>query len=501
MTKATERGRIKTMEAKQQVTESEIRAVYRQGEEAVLELVQKMNQTILQLSTRVQLLEDQIAKNSGNSSKPPSSDGLKKSRPRHTRSLRESSGKKPGAQEGHPGHHLEMVDKPDGMQKYEVERCAHCQANLEAVKAEEIEKRQVYDLPKLRLEVTEHQAEVKVCPECGKKTTAEFPAEVTQPTQYGAEVKALISYLNQAQFMPLERINEFCEEVLQHSIGEGTIIDANRQVAEKVEPVNQRIQAYLISTPKTVRFDESGLRVLKKLHWVFSVGTEEATYYHVDPKRGREGIERTGILPKRTGKSSHDDWKPYYTYRQVQHISCNAHHLRELAFLQERYPQPWEAEMVQLLLTIKKSVEAAKAQAATCLTPNQLSDFESRYEALVAEGLALNPVAEKPEGKRGKPKQSPPKNLLDRLRDHQAAVLAFMKDFEIPFDNNLAERDIRMVKLKQKISGCFRSKEGAETFATIRGYLSTARKNGVSAFDALKMALRGSPYVPAFLPP
>ena len=261
------------------------------------------------------------------------------------------------------------------------------------------------------------------------------------------------------------------------------------------------IQTYLIDTPETVGFDESGLRVHKKLNWVFSASTERATYYHVDPKRGQEGIERTGILPKRTGKSLHDDWKPYYTYSQATHVSCNAHHLRELAFLQEQYPQPWEGDMAELLKTILKVVDEAKQQGATALTPAQLKDFEARYDALVEAGLALNPVPEKPEGKPGKPKQPPPKNLLDRLRDHKDAVLDFMKDFNVPFDNNRSERDIRMVKLKQKISGCFRSEEGAQVFAGIRGYLSTARKNGVGAFEALKLAMICSPYAPDFLPP
>lgn len=396
MTQAQVRPTIKDMEPIKLPTETEIREVYRQGEGAVLLLIQKMNQTVLQLTSRVQILEDQIAKNSGNSSKPPSSDGLKKSRPRHMHSLRQASGKKPGAQADHPGHHLEMADQAHAIQNHPVAYCAYCQAPLRAVKAERVEKRQVYDLPKLHLQVTEHQAEVKVCPQCGKQTTAEFPAEVSQPTQYGLEVKALLSYLNQAQFVPMERINAFCEEVLQHSVGEGTMIEANTQVAEAVGPVNQHIQAYLVSTPETVRFDESGLQVQKDLHWMFSAGTEQATYYHVDPKRGREGIDRTGILPKRTGKSLHDDWKPYYTYRQADHVSCNAHHLRELAFLQEHYPQPWEGAMAQLLVTIKQAVEEAVAQGAACLSPNQLRDFEGRYEALVAEGLALNPVPEKP---------------------------------------------------------------------------------------------------------
>jgi len=234
---------------------------------------------------------------------------------------------------------------------------------------------------------------------------------------------------------------------------------------------------------------------------------ERATNYHLDEKRGRVGIDNAGILPKRIRTSVHDDWAAYYTYDKAQHASCNAHHLREFAFLQERYPQDWEADMVEHLLSIKKTVAEAVAQGLSCLPQEQLLAFEARYDQLVAQGLAINPAPERPPGYRGKLKQSPPKNLLDRLRNHKAAVLAFMYDFKVPFDNNLAERDIRMVKLKQKISGCFRTKNGAKVFCSIRGYLcsirgylSTARKNGVSAFDALKLAMSGSPYAPDFLP-
>jgi transposase len=479
-------------------TEEEIRATVGQGEDAVVSLISSLLQIIALQAARIQALEDQLAKNSSNSGKPPSSDGLKKAS-RH-RSLRKSSGKKSGAQPGHPGHRLELSANPNRMERHPVQRCAHCQASLEEAPVERIEKRQEYELPPLQLIVTEHQAEVKCCPCCGRTTQAEFPEGVTQLTQYGPGFKALLTYLNQKHFIPLERVNEFCEDVFHHSVGEGTIVEANAQVAETVEPVQERVRQHLIQTEDTAHFDESGLRVQGKLNWIHSASTERVTCYHVDSKRGQEGIDRAGILPERTGNSMHDDWKPYYSYPNARHDACNAHHLRELAFLQERYPQEWEGEMAKHLVAIKAAVEEALAQGLTCLTPEQLTAFEAHYDELVEQGLALNPLTERPPGKRGKLKQPPPKNLLDRLRDHKSAVLAFMYDFKVPFDNNLAERDIRMVKLKQKISGCFRSEEGAKVFCLIRGYLSTAQKNGVSALEALKMAMCGSPYIPDFLP-
>jgi transposase len=475
-------------------TGEEIRVAIRQGEDAVISLVSSLLQIIVFQAARIQAMEDQLAKNSRNSGKPPSSDGMKK--PFRNRSLRKPSGKKSGAQPGHPGHRLERTADPDRIERCVAHRCAHCQASLEEAPVEHLEKRQEYELPPLRLIVTEYQAEVKRCPGCGRTTQAEFPPSITQLAQYGPGFKALLTYFNQQHFIPLERVNEICGDVFHHSVGEGTIVEANAQVAEAVEPLNERAKQHLIETEETVHFDESGLRVKGKLNWIHSASTERVTCYHIDPKRGQEGISRAGILPKRTGNSMHDDWTPYYSYSNAQHDACNAHHLRELAFLQERYPQEWEGEMAKHLVTIKEAVEEALAQGLTCLTPEQLTAFEAWYDELVEQGLALNPVTERPPGRRGKIKQPPPKNLLDRLRDRKSAVLAFMYDFKVPFDNNLAERDIRMVKLKQKISGCLRSEEGAKVFGLVRGYLSTARKNGVSALEALKMAMCGSPYVP-----
>lgn len=479
-------------------TEEEIRAIVREGEDEVVALVNELVQAIAILAKRVQELEDKQAKNSHNSSKPPSSDGMKK--PKRTRSLRQPSGKKSGAQRGHAGHRLEMVEKPDWVKRYPVEQCAQCQASLEETAFERIEKRQEYELPSIRLLVTEHQAEVKCCPHCGNENRAEFPAGITQPTQYGPDFKALLVYLNQKQFIPLERVAEFCVDVLDQAVGEGTIVEACQQASQLVEPVNERIKAYLVETDEAVHFDETSLRVEQCNHWVHSAGTQRATNYHLDKKRGTIGIDNAGILPNRTGKCVHDDWAAYYTYQNADHGSCNTHHLREFAFLQERYPQDWEEKMVEHLLFIKKTVAEAVARGQPCLVPEQLIAFETRYDELVQQGLALNPIPERLPRQRGKLKQPPPKNLLDRLRAHKTAVLAFMYDFKVPFDNNLAERDIRMVKLKQKISGCFRSEDGAKTFCSIRSYLSTARKNGLSAFEALKLAMRHSPYVPDFLP-
>ncbi len=479
--------------------EEEVREAYRQGEAAVMALFQT---TFLAIVERIQKLEDQLAKNSRNSGKPPSSDGYDQPVPR-PKSLRKRSRPKSGGQPGHPGETLKAVVKPDFIKVHRVHECQHCGQSLERRKAMGHEKRQVFDLPKVQMKVTEHRAQIKTCSRCGKETHATFPRAVSKAVQYGTEIKAQMVYLNTEQHLPLERTCDLLEEFYQHRLCEGTIVTACAEAAQKVEQSNEALKEHLVAHERVAHFDETGMLVNGGLHWLHTASTSLLTYYAMQPKRGSAAINEINILPRFNGRAVHDDLASYFQY-EVEHALCNAHHLRSLLFLLERYPQKWVQDLIELLSKIKEKVEAIKQKAETALSVRQANAFSTAYDELVKKGLRANPPSKKnsrKSGQRGRLKQSPARNLLLRLREHKAAVLAFMYDFNVPFDNNQAERDLRMMKVKQKVSGGFRSTAGAQNFCNIRGYLSTARKNGLKALAALRLAFVGTPFLPSFVAP
>jgi transposase len=353
----------------------------------------------------------------------------------------------------------------------------------------------VFDLPPVQVEVTEHQAEIKVCSECGGLTKGDFPVEVSQPVQYGLRMKAQATYLNNYQLLPWARSCELLGDFYGHTPAEALIQEANTAAVAQIAPSLKSIQ-HGLRRAEVAHFDESGLRVEDQLNWLHVTSTPDLTYYAVHPKRGQPGMQASGILPHFKGRAVHDHWSAYFNFAQCDHALCNGHHLRELQFVVEQYQQPWAQEMIELLRAIKAEVEATPMPHMS-LAPERLAHFEQRYDDLIAQGLKANPPPADPlVKKRGRPKQSPPKNLLDRLHQRKAETLAFMSDFRVPFDNNLAERDIRMVKVKQKVSGAFRTRTGAETFCAIRSYISTVRKHSLNVINAIYDALRGNPFIP-----
>jgi transposase len=456
-------------------------------------LIEGLQQQSDLLREQVRALQERLKKDSHNSHLPPASDRFH----RQPKSLRKKSGKEAGGQSGHRGRTLMLSPTPDTVIVHPVESCLHCQQDLREVATVQVERRQVIDLPPKRVLVIEHQAEQKCCPACQQVSAAPFPDDVRAPVQYGAAFGAVGVYLVHQQLVPYERACEVMEALLGPSMSVGTLQELVKRCAEQLEPVEQQIKAAL-ARAQVLHQDESGLYVAGKRCWMHISATEQLTHYAVHPKRGKEALDAIGILSDFQGVSVHDGWHSYWQYA-CQHALCNVHHLRELTFLVEEQQQAWASEMKELLLDSKAAVEQASALGGTRLHPLEVQDWKAQFVAVLEAGYRANPPDPPPKGRRkGRRKQSAARNLLDRLCKHQDAVLAFLDTFAVPFDNSLAERDIRMVKVQQKISGCFRSPAGAQAFCRIRGYLSTLRKQGLAVLTALEQALVGHPVSPAF---
>ena len=454
-------------------------------------VLQQRGEQINSLSEQMKALRDRLTKDSHNSHLPPSSDRFV----RKPKSLRQRSEKKSGGQPGHPGSSLQFSTTPDEIIELQVDRCEACQHELHAVAACGRERRQVVDLPSPRLMVREYRAEQKQCPHCQQITIAAFPAGVQAPIQYGPNVGATAVYLVEQQLLPLARACEVMRDLLGVQMSEGTVWELIKRCALELAPVEQQIKEAL-KRAEVIHQDETGLHVGGLRHWMHVTCTPSLTHYHVDKSRGQAALEAIGILPHFTGISIHDGWASYFLY-DCQHAACIVHLLRDLVFLAEEQGAVWAADLKELLLDMKQATDQAREQGMPWLDPLEVVDWEARFLELLDEGDRLHPHAVAPPGGRGRCKQSAARNLLDRLRKHQQAVLAFLEDLRVDFDNNLAERDLRMVKVQQKVSGCFRCIAGAQAFSRIRGYLSTLRKQGMPLLSALQATLCGHPVLPS----
>jgi transposase len=453
-------------------------------------IIGKLQDLIIVLEARVKELENNQKKNSTNSSKPPSTDIA---RPERTQSLRLKSGKKPGGQLGHDGSTLSFSEKPDAVVIHEVGTCQCCGKNLSEKTIIGYEHRQVFDIPPIQMFVTEHQGQIKCCPGCNTINKAEFPETVCQPVQYGDNVRQLGVYLTQYQLLPFERTAEIFEDLFGHHLSNSFLVNNNRRCAENLQSFITFSKA-ILRAEDLVYVDESGCNVNGKRYWFHTISTERFSYYAVHTKRGTEAMIDMDVLPFFKGRLMHDFWKSYFEFL-CDHLLCNVHHCRDLRFCSEIEKSSWAAKMKELLLALYAKVETAKQTDTTAnsLSKAQLQYWYKKYDELNAEGLSTHPLPEKQKGKRGLTKKSKTQNLLQRFINYKDAILAFAGNFTIPFGNNIAEQAIRMVKLKQKISGCFRSEQGAKDFADIRSYIATAKKQGVPVMQALGRAIQGTP--------
>jgi transposase len=444
-----------------------------------------------QVEALVQELQARLAKDGHNSGNPPSSDGLG----RKSHSLRQKSGKKPGGQLGHRGEMLRLMATPDVVREERPAVCDSCQQPLsQDALVVGRERRQVADVPPVRLRISEHQALSVRCPACQHVSVGSFPAEAPSRAQYGPRLRALAVYLLEQQLIPYARVRALLLDLFGASVSLGTLVRWVHQAAETLEPVEEQIKAALQRGP-VLHSDETGVRRAGALAWAHVASTNRLTHYAIHPKRGAQATEAIGLLPHYRGVSVHDGWAPYRVNTTCQHALCNIHHLRELTYREEQDQQAWAKDLKGLLLAMKAATEQERSQGSACLPAALRQVFVARYEALLAAGLAANPPPQRVGRRRGRVKQSPARNLLERLWLNQRAVLAFLDDLAVPFDNNQAERDLRMLKVQQKISGSFRSETGAAAFARIRGYLSTLSKHSQGLLAALESLFAGQPLV------
>ena len=486
------------------MTPDEIRAIYQLGPEAICGLVEGQHAQIdtlahqvSQLQERIKELEAQLGQNSRNSSKPPSSD---KARWRQKRQ-RPKSDRPSGGQKGHPGHHLALSERPDQVHELPPEQCTACGNSLADAQSVGEERRQVFELPPLALEVTEYRAQTKRCPQCSQNSSGQFPAQVSDTVQYGPKVAALVSYLHSYQLLPQKRTGELFEHLFGHRLSDGTVNNMRDRCAEGLVEFEHQVKEAVGAAP-VVNFDETGFYVNTKRYWLHSASTPKLTYYAWHPKRGKQAMDEIGILPDFEGVAVHDAYSSYFVY-ECEHSLCNAHLIRDLTAVVESDPeqQEWAEKMRRLMGQIKACLERSRkdvrdeTQKGGGLTLAQLGEFEARYDELLTAGERANPPPQKPsKPKRGSVKKTKAQNLLARLRKYHTETLRFMYDFRVPFDNNLAERDIRMLKVQQKISGCFRSKGGATSFCRVRSYISTVRKQGIDVLQALEGVFTGHPF-------
>ena len=451
---------------------------------------QNLQKTIENLEATVRELTEKLNKNSKNSSKPPSSDGLKK--PNTTKSLRTSSGKKQGGQRGHKGVNLSVMKEPDHVIPHMPRACDGCPNYAKCLEGARVcETRNVIDAS-VQVEVTAHQTMEVLCPMCQELSRGVFPEDVKAVVQYGANLQALAIAFNTVGAVSLNRTSEILGSVFCVPISTGTIGAMVSRCAAKLGDTLELIKERIL-TSYNVHCDETGTRAEGKTNWVHVICTDLYAYLAIDRKRGWKGMAEIGVLPEYEGIVTHDCWASYWKFSGLIHNICRAHLLRELNGVSENHPEKtWSGQFKDLLLKMKKAHDKALAAGKEALSPATIWRFSKSYDEIIETAYRENPEPEPKPGKRGRPKRGKVLALIDRLKRHKESVCLFIKDLNVTFDNNQAERDLRMVKTKTKVSGCFRTIEGAADYLKIMSVVNTGKKQGIDAYTVISLALRGT---------
>lgn len=451
--------------------------------DVVVALVESLTQRLTAVEAELQVLREQVSRNSRNSSKPPSSDGLKR-----VVQTRVASGRKQGGQPGHKGHHLSLVDTADEIILHTPLECPDCGTSLGDVAVTQQERRQIIDLPPPRALVTEHRAQTKHCPCCRRQVKARFPDHVAHRIVYGANLSAMAVFLAVEHAVSLDRVADIIATISGYRPAAATIYSMIENCWERLEPAEARIIEGIVAS-EVVHFDESSVRTGTKIHWLHSASTETLTYLQVHRQRGSEAMNHLTILPRFQGVAVHDFWKPYLTY-DCSHSFCNAHLLRELQWLEEERKHLWAARIAELLRAMLRQSHDPETKHS------DIAAALKHYDELLDDALRQHPRNDRT-GKRGRTAQSKEYNLLQRLKTYKHDILRFLHDKRVPFTNNLAERDIRPIKTKMKVSGCFRSTKGADFYCRIRSYCATVKKQHANLWNALSQAFHHMPFIPA----
>jgi transposase len=475
--------------------------------EIIVNHIENLNDHIASLNNHIESLESELNdakeeirnlkaflnQNSQNSNKPPSTDSFVKKK---TKSDEKKSDRRPGGQKGHPGSTLKFFDSPHEIVNHYRCNCEYCGHNLLQTEAKDYERRQEVDIPPLNFIVTEHRSWIKKCPYCGCKNKANFPENITKPVQYGPRVKAIAVYLRDFQLIPYGRISRAFKDLFGLTMSPATVKSAENKCFHNLREVIDQIKKRLIKED-VIHCDETGMRVDGHNDWCHVNSTDKLTYYFHHRSRGSEAMNDE-ILPEYRGIIVHDFWSSYFKYPMCKHAMCNAHLRRELKGVHENSKQEWAQEMSKLLAETKKYIDEVKEQGNE-IKEEDIESLKERYRRIIMKGIKENPPpikSKSQKGKKGRPRQSKAKNLLDRFIKFEEEILRFATDLKVPFENNQAERDLRMVRVQQKISGTFRTPQGADAFCRNRGYISTIMKNMMSVMDSLNEALKGEPPLP-----